>query len=255
MTSALYFWSHFMFQKSSSLFLSILFLFTIHGCTSRSTVSNYSEIIYPKWFRQPPTSFLSAVGYARTYYDRQSSVDVATENAIEQLARQLQVNISSEVIAMNDQQAEKFRETISEGLCQRIAKSHYVLNTFVTPKLTLVLISEQERSISDKITPVSKNEPDWLYQIPNENGYEYGVGSSNLTYFPETAWQKAEKRAIIDLAANLHSKIGSVNSYSKTYHQNISSSKTKIQLQNVLVIARWFSIQDGSYHVLVRMTK
>ena len=244
-----------MLQKTSSLFLYILFLFTIHGCTSRSTVSNYSEIIYPKWFWQPPTNFLSAVGYARTYYDRESSVDVATENAIEQLARQLQVNISGEIIAMNDQQAEKFQETISEGLRERITNSHYLLNTFVTPKLTVVLISEQERSVSDKITPMSKNKPDWLYQIPNENEYEYGVGSSNLTYFPETAWQKAEKRAIIDLAANLHSKIGSVNSHSKAYHQNISNSKTKIRLQNVLVIARWFSIQDGSYHVLVRMTK
>ncbi|MBP96377.1 hypothetical protein CMK18_10545 [Candidatus Poribacteria bacterium] len=244
-----------MLQKTSSLFLYILFLFTIHGCTSRSTVSNYSEIIYPKWFWQPPTNFLSAVGYARTYYDRQSSVDVATENAIEQLARQLQVNISGESIAMNDQQAEKFQETISEGLHQRITNSYYLLNTFVTPKLTVVLISEQERNVSDKITPMSKNKPDWLYQIPNENEYEYGVGSSNLTYFPETAWQKAEKRAIIDLAANLHSKIGSVNSHSTAYHQNISSSKTKIQLQNVLVIARWFSIQDGSYHVLVRMIK
>ena len=121
-----------MLQKTSFLFLYILFLFTIHGCTSRSTVSNYSEIIYPKCFLQPPTKFLSAVGYARTYYDRKSSVDVATENAIEQLARQLQVNISGEIIAMNDQQAEKFQDTSSEGLRERITNSHYLLNTFVT---------------------------------------------------------------------------------------------------------------------------
>ncbi len=43
--------------------------------------------------------------------------------------------------------------------------------------------------------------------------------------------------------------------YTKAYRQIISSSNTKIRLQNVLVIARWFNIQDSSYHVLVRMKK
>ncbi len=58
---------------------------------------------------------------------------------------------------MNQLKAEDFQEIISDDLRQHTASNHYMLDTCATPTLTIVLISEQELKLSNKMIPVDKS--------------------------------------------------------------------------------------------------
>ena len=80
--------------RSSSLIAFICLTAGWFGCTGQALQSaNEGRLLtYPQWFWTPPIDFACAVGYARTYFYRRSSIEQATENAIDQLARQHQVD-------------------------------------------------------------------------------------------------------------------------------------------------------------------
>ena len=60
---------------------------------------------------------------------------------------------------MNQLQAEDFQETISDDLRQHTVGNHYILDTCVTQTLTMVLISERELKLSNKMILDSRQKP------------------------------------------------------------------------------------------------
>ena len=92
--------------RSSSLIAFICLTAGWFGCTGQALQSaNEGRLLtYPQWFWTPPIDFACAVGYARTYFYRRSSIEQATKNAIDQLARQHLVDIVGDRIIIGQVQ-------------------------------------------------------------------------------------------------------------------------------------------------------
>ena len=74
-----------------------------------------------------------AVGYTRTYFYRQSSIEQATKNAIDQLARQHLVDIVGGRIIIGQVQVANFSEVTPSVLRKRVSNQYHVWATYETP--------------------------------------------------------------------------------------------------------------------------
>ncbi len=96
-------------RKRLELLFFILFYFSLptlscHKATVKSLSKHYKEELirkystYPRWFWQMPRSdnTLFAVGYAQTYFYSESSVEEATVNGINSLAKSVSARIKGE---------------------------------------------------------------------------------------------------------------------------------------------------------------
>ena len=240
----------------SCFFIAFICLTTgLFGCAGQTLQSgNEGRLItYPQWFWTPPIDFSCAVGYARIYFYRQSSIGQATENAINQLARQHQVDIVGGRITIDQVQVADFSEVTPPALRKRVSNQYHVWATYETPQLLLVLIGDQKCKLATRKPLASQKKPGWLINRPTNDGFIYGVGNCNPRYHPEIGWQAAEKHARINLAVNLKAEIRHLGKYATDYNEQITSTEIAVRLKNIAVVARWYDVEDGSYHVLVRV--
>ena len=241
--------------RSCSFIASICLIIGLFGCAGQALQSgNEGRLVtYPQWFWTPPIDLSCAVGYTRTYFYRQSSIEQATENAIDQLARQHQVDIVGGRITIDQVQVADFSEVTPSDLRKQVSNQYHVWATYETPQLLLVLIGDQKYKLATRKTLVSQKKPGWLTNRPANDGFIYGVGNCNPRYHPEIGWQTAEKHARINLAVNLKAKIHHLGKYAMDYNEQITSTEIEVRLKNIAVVARWYDVEDESYHVLVRV--
>ena len=113
------------------------------------------------------------------------------------------------------------------------------------------LIGDQKRKLATRKALASQKKPGRLINRPANNGVIYGVGNCTPRYHPEIGWQAVEKDARINLAVNLKAKIRHLGKYATDYNEQILSTETAVRLKTIAVVARWYDVEDGSYHVLV----
>ena len=241
--------------RSCSLIAFICLTAGLFSCAGQALQSGNEDhlITYPQWFLTPPIDLSCAVGYARSYFHRQSSIEQAIENAIDQLARQYQVDIVGGRITIDQVQVADFSEVTPSALRKQVSNQYHVWATYETPQLLLVLIGNQKRKLTTRKTLASQKKPGWLSNRPVNDGFIYGVGNCNPRYHPEIGWQTAEKHARINLAVNLQAKIRHLGKYATDYNEQIASTEIEVRLKNIAVVARWYDIEDRSYHVLIRV--
>ena len=104
------------------------------GCAGQALQSGNEDhlITYPQWFLTPPINLSCAVGYARPYFHRQSSIEQATKNAIDQLARQHLVDIVRGRIIIGQVQVANFSEVTPSVLRKRVSNQYHVWATYET---------------------------------------------------------------------------------------------------------------------------
>jgi len=259
-------------RKRFGLLFFILFYFSLltlfcHKATVTPLSKYYKEeqirkySRYPKWFWQMPHSnnALFAVGYAQTYFYRESSVEEATMNGIKSLAKSVSVRVKGErgfkdTILGPEFAGEAFKEELKEGVLDSVKKNYKVIATETVGNITLVLLCIGEVPILSSEKGFNRNTPGWVSEPPQRHGFAYAVGQSNPQFHEEETWQLAEYNARVDLALSF---ISQLRSLSKKLDKNLNTAsavKTDVVLRRIQVVERWFDPENRIPYVLVRMT-
>jgi len=237
----------------------VVVLLNCLSCTASKFVSSDANRswTYPMWFWQPPVNqnLPVAVGYAPAYYRDESSRQAAIDDAVRQLAKQVQVRISGERIIIDQRQAEKFDQTVPPEVLKLVSDSHVVLATHQMPEQFLVLLGMGEAELDRKLVPAGgRSKPDWLSQLPASTASLYGVGHySRPSLRSHSSWREAERNALIDLALTLKSYVRNLTKQLNSRTGQVLSVQTDVMLSRIQVIEHWYDKQNRSYHVLMKM--
>ena len=151
---------------------------------------------YPQCFWIPPIDFDCAVGYARTYFYRQSSIEQATENEIDQPARQHLVDIVGGRITIGQVQVANFSEVTPSVLRKRVSNQYHVWASYETPQLLLVLIGDQKRKLATRKALASQKKPGGLINRPANDGFIHRVGNCTPHYHPKSAGRRRKRMLV-----------------------------------------------------------
>ena len=279
--------------ESSLLLLCLIFSFPIQSCHNLTVVEvkrsqppkylihKYSN--YPRWFWQMPHSntALFAVGYAQTYFHRDTSVEEATENGIRSLAKSVSIRIKGErgfmdTVYGSEFAGEYFQEEFKDGALDFVKENYEVVATETvgnkqppTPynkgDITLVLLCSLrspttssygigDAPVVSSVKGFNSGRPGWVSEPPKRNGFLYAVGQCHPQYHEEDAWQLAEYDARINLALSLFAQLRSlVKKLDKTLNV-ITTVKTDVVLNRMQVDKRWVDPKNGIPYVLMRMS-
>ena len=258
-------------KKQLEILILILFLFSffILPCC-RTTVKPVSkfhkeELIrkyssYPKWFWHMPRSSnnLFAVGYAQTFFYRESSIEEATTNGINVLAKYVSVRIKGErgfkdTILGPEFAGEAFKEELEGGVLDSVKKNHKVIATETVGDITLVLLCTGEAPTLSSAKGFDQKAPEWVSKMPKKPGFVYAVGQSSPQFHEEETWQLAEYNARVGLALSFVSELRSLGKKQDKSLSTAGAVKTDAVLRRVQVIERWFDPEHRIPYVLVRM--
>ena len=253
-----------------SLFF-ILFIFSLSTLSCyKATVKPFSkhqkeELIrkyssYPKWFWQMPHSnnTLFAVGYAQTYFYRESSIEEATANGIKILAKCVSVRIqgergSKDTVLGPEFAGEDFKEELEEGVLDSVKKNYKVVATETVGNITLVLLCIGEVPALSSEKGFNREFPGWVSELPQRHGFLYAVGQSDQQFHEEETWQLAEYNACLSLALSFFSQLRSLGKKLDMNLNTASAVKTDVVLKRIQVVERWFDPENRIPYVLVRV--
>lgn len=257
-------------QRFKSLFI-ILFFFSlsIQSCYKSNVYSfgkyQKEELIrkyssYPQWFWQMPQggNTLFAVGYAQTYFYRESSVEEATANGIKSLAKSISVRIKGERGSMDtvfgpEFKGEDFEEELEGGVLDSVKKNYKVIATETVGNITFVLLCLGEVLTLSSAKGFNQKSPSWVSELPQRHGFLYAVGQSHPQFHEEETWQLAEYNARISLALSFFSQLRSLG---KKLDKNLNTAsvvKTDVILKQLQTVERWFDPENRIPYVLIRM--
>jgi len=249
------------------LFYISLLTLSCHNATVKPLSTHYREELirkyssYPKWFWQTPhgNNALFAVGYAQTYFYRESSVEEATLNGISSLAKSVSVRVKGER-GFKDTKlgpefaGEDFKEELEEGVLDSVKKNYKVIATETVGNITLVLLCIGEVPMLSSEKGFNRNRPGWVSELPQRHGFAYAVGQSAPQFHEEETWQLAEYNARVGLALSFISQLRSLGKKLDKSLSTASAVKTDVVLRRIQVVERWFDPENRIPFVLVRMT-
>ncbi len=249
------------------LFYFLLLTLSCHKATVKPLSKHYKEeqirkySSYPKWFWQMPQSnnALFAVGYAQTYYYRESSVEEATANGINVLAKYVSVRIQGER-GFKDTKlgpefaGEFFKEELEGGVLDSVKKNYKVIATETVGDITLVLLCAGEAPTLSSAKGFDQKAPEWVSIMPRKPGFVYAVGQSSPQFHEEETWQLAEYNARVGLALSFVAQLRSLGKRLDKGLSTASAVKTDVVLRRIQVVERWFDPENRIPYVLVRMT-
>lgn len=210
---------------------------------------------YPSWFVTAPSGAVTAVGYAPRSYYPDNAIARAVENALHNLNLALQTDVVGQEAALiqSDQHlyaGNTFRELTDSTRLSLLTQTAIFLDTTITEQMVLVLAAAKTLTVeSDSIS--LPDSPDWIIETPEQNGFVYAVGVSQVYFREPSGWLAAERDMRLRMAFTLEIRLtGLVKSHNQ-YYQEVQHSTVKQRLRNCHVIAR--ARQGDILFVLGRM--
>jgi len=256
-------------QRFKLFFIPLFFSLAIQSCYKSSVYSSSKyqkeELIrkyssYPQWFWQMPQSgsTLFAVGYAQTYFYRESSVEAATANGIKSLAKSISVRIKGERGSMDtvfgpEFKGEDFDEELEENVLDSVKKNYKVIATEIVGNITLVLLCIGEVPTLSSVKGFNQKSPSWVSELPQRQGFLYAVGQSHPQFHEEETWQLAEYNARVSLALSFFSQLRILSKKLDKNLKTASAVKTDAILKQLQIVERWFDPENRISYVLIRI--
>jgi hypothetical protein len=221
------------------------------------------ENIYPAWFFNPPPGQQAlAVGYSDVHAYIDSALKAATREAATNYVKDRQVRIVGEqglaTLAVGTitvgSTIKEFYDTNEAG---RLGSTMKVLDYFQRGGAVTVLASIDSvgnvpglRRLDAARVPA----PAWTTTIPENSGYIYNSGLAPLYYNENNSWREAERKARINLALTLYTKVKFLGKkVDNTYFREFQIEETNVTLHAVEIVARWKDVKNRICYVLVRM--
>jgi hypothetical protein len=218
------------------------------------------ENVYPDWFFNSPPEFY--VGYS----DERSYVDSAIRSA----AREAAINYvkSKEVRIAGEQGMATFavgkipvgstiKELYNENEAGRLGESMVAVDMFQRGRTVTVLASpDSSKSMtgSRRIDAARLPKPSWVNTIPEKEGYVYSTGLAPVYYYENNSWREAERKARINLALSLYTKVRLLQKkLDSDYYREYSFEETNATLRGMTIVSRWKDVANRICYVLVKM--
>ncbi len=221
------------------------------------------ENVYPAWFFDPPSGrTVFTVGYSdvRSYLD--SAIASATREAAVNLVRYRQVRISGEqglatLAAGTLTVGSTIKEFYDENEAGNLGPRLKVLDYFQRGGAVTLLASTDSTvgvPAAKRVDVAKIPKPSWTTTIPEKGGYLYNSGLCPVYYNENNSWREAERRARINLALTLYTKVKFMGKkVDNTYFREFQVEETNATLMGIEVVSRWKDVKNQICYVLVRM--
>jgi hypothetical protein len=245
--------------------LTILFpLFSVilsfHFQASHKTLR---ENVYPLWFFNPPAgSTMLAVGYSGEHAYLDSAIKAATREAAENYMKNRQVQIAGEqglatLAAGTITVGSTIKEYYDTLDAERLGGTMKVLDYFQRGGSVALLASTD--SVGNvpgrkRIDAATLSTPLWTTVTPEQAGYLYNAGLAPLYYNEFNSWREAERRARINLALTVYTKVKFLGKKTdNVYFREFQIEETNVTLHAIEVVARWKDVKNKICYVLMRV--
>jgi hypothetical protein len=222
--------------------------------------------VYPNWFLNQGqvrcrTKIVSVINSPSLYRD--SAISVAFRKSCELLAKYTNVKViggqafwttEAGVSSMGAHYEEDYDSSLAERYEEKLA----VLDYFVDQQKLIVLAGDTslcsiDDKVKEKILVTKLKQPQWVEDLPDDNGYYYGVGTSEEYYYEPSSWERAEHNAFMALARTAHSTVQSMQKKNSVESQDVFNEDVDVTLQNIEIAARWRDVKKKIFYVLGRV--
>ncbi|MFZ1977726.1 MAG: hypothetical protein WAV76_07190 [Bacteroidota bacterium] len=214
---------------------------------------------YPRWFLHQGELKGSdfAIGYANASGLSDSSKSYARINAKENALIYRGVNISGGELFWSTEGGTYWLGTnvIEKVIPERetFVPKLKLLELYESIKLSIVLIGDSENVIPLEMNQVikpSQAAPAWIESIPTESKAVYAVGIAPDYYYESSSWQEAERVMRKNLARSFFVSIKMLGKKDINEGQSMKKTEVNIDLYNILVVERWWDMENRIYYVL-----
>ncbi len=220
---------------------------------------------YPYWFLYQDqvncSKKIVTIMNAPTFY-RDSAIGFAFRMGCGLLAKYTNVKISggqafwtteAGVHSMGSHYVEEYDSSLTYYYQEKLK----VLDYFIDKQKLIVLSGDSSRcllrdEVKEKISIVTVKQPKWVEELPNDNGYFYGVGSSEEYYYETSSWDRAEHNAFMSLARTARSTVKSMQKKNMIESQDVFNEDVDVELQNIEIAARWHDVKKKVFYVLAK---
>ncbi len=221
---------------------------------------------YPYWFLYQDqvncSKKIVTIMNAPTFY-RDSAIGFAFRMGCGLLAKYTNVKISggqafwTTEAGVHSMGSHYVEEEYDSSLTYYYQEKLKVLDYFIDKQKLIVLSGDSLRcllrdEVKEKIPIVTVKQPKWVEELPNDNGYFYGVGSSEEYYYETSSWDRAEHNAFMSLARTAHSNVRSMQKKNMIESQDVFNEDVDVELQNIEIAARWHDVKKKVFYVLAK---
>ncbi len=220
---------------------------------------------YPYWFLfqeqvSCKTKIVSVMN-PPTFY-RDSAIGFAFRKGCDRLAKYTDVTIrGGQAFWTTEEGAHSmgahYDEDYDSSLAEHFLEKLKVVDFFIDKQKLIVLAADSSTcSIDEKtkryISIDKLTQPDWVEELPNDNRYFYGVGSSEEYYYEPSSRERAEQNAFMSLARTARSTVQSVQKKNEIESQDVFNEDVDVELQNIEISARWRDVKKKIFYVLAK---
>jgi len=221
------------------------------------------ENIYPLWFFNPPAgSSVFAVGYSDEHSYLDSAIKAATREAARNYVMNKEVQIRGEqglatLAAGTISVGSTIKEFYDTTQAEQLGGTMKALDYFRRGGSVALLASTD--SVGDvpgrkRLDAATVPAPSWTITIPEQDGYVYNSGLASLYYNEFNSWREAERKARINLALSLYTKVKFLGKKEDNiYFREFQVEETNVTLHSIEIVARWKDVKNQICYVLVRM--
>jgi hypothetical protein len=233
------------------------------SCCIGSSSGPLPENIYPVWFFNPPAgSPTLVVGYSDEHAYRDSAINAAKREAAENYVKIRQVKISGEqglatLAAGTITVGSTIKEYFDTTEAERLAGTMKIVDYFRRGGSVALLASTD--SVANvpgiiRVDAATVPTPLWTTVMPEQAGYVYNSGLSTLYYNEFNSWREAERKARINLALTVYTKVKFLGKKSdNVYFREFQIEETNVTLHSIEVVARWKDVKNQICYVLMRV--
>lgn len=222
----------------------------------------------PEWLYTPPQhpGILFSAGVSALYRSDSLSFRNARLNALENLAKQYRVRIVSKRAERRyGGRALSYGYTLEyvDTLVFRRCLEHSVtVDSLIRGSYAYLLLAVAEDlarpKMPDNLAPSyvspGTGPPEWVYQLPHQEGIVFGVGISLPYRHIDDAWANSAKQARREIAMNLLTQKSYLEneqvSEGGTVYSKWSEGQTEITLAQCIIKERWYDPKEKLYYTL-----
>jgi len=219
----------------------------------------------PIWFFEPLKIVCpaTAVGLAeRSSFNDTSAIKNAVNDAVLHLVRQNNIQIKSKksfwTTALGQAMMDNdFYESFDTSSMKETAKSIAILDTAITEKFVVVLVSKNTCENFNKLQfPAYRKypKPAWIDNLQQDEMYFYSLGMSPFYFYITSSFNEAERAAIYQLATYVGASISSLQKKSDIVEE-MREEKISVALRNIETAGRWIDSKNKIVFVLLRIPK
>lgn len=228
-----------------------------------------SQTVIPEWFEELPDSpagIYYSVGYSGKYQNLCLAREVATSQALSNMAKQHQVRLVFEIEEFADGRFRlsnpSFKLSYDESALLNVAENYSLVDSSITNEGYYILIacpSIEWRPCISSNDKMWGEQPKWTKELPGSKDFFYGIGMVGKYSSWVRAWKDADEYARFDLGKNIEIKAESIHAVKRDNKFIIESKILRqsydLTLKQTLIVSRWYDQENDTYYSLCRQAR